>query len=103
MTAIILYAEKKQRLVSPQYTMLLLVAVLLNVGVWAVEKAVDVEFEFLSVSYVATEVILLLLYGMLRDYGIIQPGGSIRDEESIKAANEAGIAMVFTGKRHFKH
>ena len=34
---------------------------------------------------------------------IIQPGGSIRDEESIKAANEAGIAMVFTGKRHFKH
>ena len=77
MTAIILYAEKKQRLVSPQYTMLLLVAVLLNVGVWAVEKAVDVEFEFLSVSYVATEVILLLLYGMLRDYGIIQPGGSM--------------------------
>lgn len=34
---------------------------------------------------------------------IIQPGGSIRDEDSIKAANEAGIAMVFTGMRHFKH
>ncbi len=34
---------------------------------------------------------------------IIQPGGSIRDEDSIKAANEAGIAMVFTGIRHFKH
>lgn len=34
---------------------------------------------------------------------IIQPGGSIRDEESIAAANEAGIAMVFTGVRHFKH
>ncbi len=34
---------------------------------------------------------------------IIQPGGSIRDEESIKACNEAGIAMVFTGIRHFKH
>ena len=34
---------------------------------------------------------------------IIQPGGSIRDEESIKACNEAGIAMVFTGMRHFKH
>lgn len=34
---------------------------------------------------------------------IIQPGGSIRDEESIRAANEHGIAMVFTGKRHFKH
>lgn len=34
---------------------------------------------------------------------IVQPGGSVRDEESIEAANEAGIAMVFTGVRHFKH
>ncbi|MDD2497093.1 MAG: bifunctional phosphoribosylaminoimidazolecarboxamide formyltransferase/IMP cyclohydrolase, partial [Desulfitobacteriaceae bacterium] len=34
---------------------------------------------------------------------IIQPGGSLRDEESIQAANEHGIAMVFTGMRHFKH
>lgn len=34
---------------------------------------------------------------------IIQPGGSIRDEESIQAANKHGIAMVFTGVRHFKH
>jgi phosphoribosylaminoimidazolecarboxamide formyltransferase / IMP cyclohydrolase len=34
---------------------------------------------------------------------IIQPGGSIRDEESIEEANRHGIAMVFTGIRHFKH
>ncbi|WP_068777747.1 bifunctional phosphoribosylaminoimidazolecarboxamide formyltransferase/IMP cyclohydrolase [Paenibacillus sp. FJAT-26967] len=34
---------------------------------------------------------------------IIQPGGSIRDEDSIKVANEKGIAMVVTGVRHFKH
>lgn len=34
---------------------------------------------------------------------IIQPGGSIRDEESIQKADEYGIAMVFTGVRHFKH
>lgn len=34
---------------------------------------------------------------------IIQPGGSVRDEESIQAANEHGIAMLFTGMRHFKH
>ncbi len=34
---------------------------------------------------------------------IIQPGGSIRDAESIKAADENGMAMVFTGMRHFKH
>ena len=34
---------------------------------------------------------------------IIQPGGSMRDQESIDACNEYGIAMVFTGLRHFKH
>jgi phosphoribosylaminoimidazolecarboxamide formyltransferase/IMP cyclohydrolase len=34
---------------------------------------------------------------------IVQPGGSIRDEESITAADEHDIAMIFTGKRHFRH
>ena len=34
---------------------------------------------------------------------VIQPGGSVRDQESIDACNEHGIAMVFTGVRHFKH
>ena len=34
---------------------------------------------------------------------IVQPGGSMRDQESIDACNEHGIAMVFTGIRHFKH
>jgi phosphoribosylaminoimidazolecarboxamide formyltransferase/IMP cyclohydrolase len=34
---------------------------------------------------------------------VIQPGGSVRDEEVIHAADEHGIAMAFTGIRHFKH
>ena len=34
---------------------------------------------------------------------IIQPGGSINDKKAIKAANRAGIVMVFTGTRHFRH
>ncbi len=34
---------------------------------------------------------------------VIQPGGSVRDDEVIAAANEAGMAMVFTAERHFKH
>ncbi|MBR0331178.1 MAG: bifunctional phosphoribosylaminoimidazolecarboxamide formyltransferase/IMP cyclohydrolase [Alistipes sp.] len=43
---------------------------------------------------------------MAAEYGvsaIVQPGGSVRDEDSIKKANELGISMVFTGMRHFKH
>jgi len=34
---------------------------------------------------------------------VIQPGGSVRDEEVIAAADEHGLAMVFTGMRHFRH
>ena len=34
---------------------------------------------------------------------VIQPGGSMRDQEVIDAANENGLAMVFTGMRHFRH
>lgn len=40
------------------------------------------------------------------EYGvtaIVQPGGSVRDEDSIRKADELGIAMCFTGERHFKH
>ena len=43
---------------------------------------------------------------LLADAGVravIQPGGSVRDEEVIAAANERGMAMVFTGERHFRH
>jgi phosphoribosylaminoimidazolecarboxamide formyltransferase/IMP cyclohydrolase len=34
---------------------------------------------------------------------VVQPGGSVRDDEVIAAANERNIAMVFTGTRHFRH
>jgi hypothetical protein len=44
--------------------------------------------------------------GLLMEAGvtaIIQPGGSVQDQQSIDAVNLAGAAMVFTGRRHFKH
>ncbi len=45
-------------------------------------------------------------FDALADAGVtavIEPGGSIRDEEVIKAANEKGVALIFTGHRHFRH
>ena len=87
MVLIIRYAQKQQRLTSPQYTMLLFIAVLLNIGVWAVEQGFNEDFEFLSVSYIVTEVILMLLYSMLRDYGIVQPGGGIVSVQMLTQLN----------------
>jgi DNA-binding CsgD family transcriptional regulator len=68
----IIWAAVKKRLSSGKYALFLLVAVCFNLGVWAVEQALNEEFEFLSVSYIVTEVLLLLIYELLWDYGIIR-------------------------------
>ena len=91
MVGMIYYADKKQRLSSFKYTMLLFVAVLLNIGVWAVEQGFNEDFEFLSVSYIVTEVILLLLYSMLRDYGIVRPGGEVVSVQMLTQLNTQRI------------
>lgn len=80
----------------------------------AVQKAVDIAKEAgwvdspVKGSVVASDAFFPFADGLLAaaDAGasaIIQPGGSIRDEEVIDAANERGLAMIFTGMRHFRH
>ena len=87
MVAVICSAAKRQKLVAPKYAVFLAAAVLLNIGVWAVEQAIDVDFEFLSVSYIVSEVMLLLIYGMLQDYGIVQPGGALVSVQALTQMN----------------
>ena len=87
MVGIVIRSAKTKRLDSPKYTLFLLVAVLLNLGVWLVEQLMDVDFEFLSVSYIVTAVLLLLIYGMLSDYGIIQPSGSLVSVQMLTQLN----------------
>ncbi|MBD3166015.1 bifunctional phosphoribosylaminoimidazolecarboxamide formyltransferase/IMP cyclohydrolase [bacterium] len=70
-------------------------------------KATDVEID-LSGSVVASDAFFPFADGMLQCVeagatAVIQPGGSVRDQEVIDAADEAGIAMLFTGRRHFRH
>ena len=70
-------------------------------------KAVDAELELAS-TVMASDAFFPFrdTVDQAAEYGvkaIIQPGGSMRDQESIDAANENGIAMVFTGVRHFRH
>lgn len=91
MLACIIYASKTKRLSSPKYTLFLLISVLLNVGVWLVEQAIDEEFEFLSVSYMITSVLLLLVYNMLCDYGIVQPSGQIVSVQMLTQLNTCQV------------
>jgi phosphoribosylaminoimidazolecarboxamide formyltransferase/IMP cyclohydrolase len=75
-----------------------------RIAVWkAAEAGLD-----LKGSVVASEALFPFADGLVAaaDAGAtaaIQPGGSVRDEEVIKAADERGMAMVFTGIRHFRH
>ncbi len=75
---------------------------------WAVENAVSRAGEEVRDSYIASDgffpfkdSIEILAEAGVR--AIIQPGGSIRDDEVIEEANKHGIIMCFTGIRHFKH
>ena len=91
MTVSVAWATKTKRLASVQYTTFLAAAVVLNMGVWAVEQVIDIDFEFLSVSYIVTEVMLLLIYGMLRSYGIVQPGGELVSVQTLTKLHTQSI------------
>jgi DNA-binding CsgD family transcriptional regulator len=102
MMAVIFYAAKKKRLASPKYAMFLFMTVFLNLGVWAVEQLIIEEFELLSVSYIVTAVLLLLIYGVLRDYGIIRPNIGLITVQMLNAAEKqtmeipSGMEDMFT-------
>jgi phosphoribosylaminoimidazolecarboxamide formyltransferase/IMP cyclohydrolase len=71
-------------------------------------KALGLAVPMTHGSSVASEAFLPFADGLLSMIAagatsVIQPGGSMRDQEVIDAANEHGIAMVFTGMRHFRH
>ena len=87
MLGLIIYAARSKKLSSPKYAQLLMVAVLLNVAVWLVEQTIIEEFEFLSVSYIVTAVLLLLIYNMLYDYGIIRPDVGIISAQMLTQLN----------------
>jgi len=59
MLAVILHAMRKKKLRSPIHSVILLAAVLINIGVWLVEQLVQIDFEILSVSYIISELFLL--------------------------------------------
>ena len=92
MLLIIAYAAKMSRLSSPKYALFLFVVVLLNVGVWLVEQFVSADFEFLSVSYIVTAILLLLIYSMLCDYGIIHPEAGVLSAQMLTQLNTRQIS-----------
>lgn len=76
--------------------------------IWALENAIKQGEDNVVGSVMASDAFFpfsdcVELAAKHKITAIIQPGGSIKDKESIEAANKYGIAMIFTGTRHFKH
>jgi phosphoribosylaminoimidazolecarboxamide formyltransferase/IMP cyclohydrolase len=74
----------------------------------AIEKATDAQPDLLAGAALASDAFFPFPDGpqLAIDAGvssIIQPGGSVRDEDVIAAVDAAGVAMVATGRRHFRH
>lgn len=66
MVCIVICAMLKKRITSASHAMLLASATLGNIGVWGIEQIINIEFEFLSISYIITELFLLMLYIMIQ-------------------------------------
>ena len=67
MIAITLHSIKIKKISSGIQSVMILIAVFVNICVWLLEQLIDVNFEFLSVSYIASELFLIGLYSMLQD------------------------------------
>lgn len=68
MTAVVITAFVKKKIESFSVSIALLVAVLLNIVVWFIEQMYRIDFEFLAVSYIVTEIFMLFIYGIMDEY-----------------------------------
>ena len=82
MVAVIAYTAIKKTVVSSKHTVFLAFVVIGNIAIWLVENMIHSSFEFLSISYIVTEGMILFLYSILQDYGLT---------EAVKKAEEPPV------------
>ena len=109
MVAIIIYTAIKKTVVSTKHSVFLAFVVIGNIATWLVENMTGAGFEFLSISYILSEGLILFLYGILEDYGLsdtqsIAASGttapaevteSVASAEEIKSFNSEQVESIF--------
>lgn len=102
MMGLIFDSVRKKYVESPKQAFLLLVVVLLNIMFWLVEQLVQWDFEFLSVSYIISELLLLVLYSMLQDYEELRKQAAEQlhpaAAEEIEETKEADVCDILEQK-----
>lgn len=75
MIVIIIYTAVKKTVISTKHSVFLAMVVIGNMAIWLIENTIKAEFEFMSISYIVTEGLILFLYGILQDYGLADTQG----------------------------
>ncbi len=102
MVAVIAYTAVKKTVVSSKHTVFLAFVVVGNIAIWLVENMIHSSFEFLSISYIVTEGMILFLYSILQDYGLTEAPQTKADTaeqhtqtvEAIKAFSSEQIERI---------
>ncbi len=109
MVAIIIYTAVKKTVVSTKHSVFLAFVVIGNIATWLVENMIGAGFEFLSISYILSEGLILFLYGILQDYELAdtqatagsaapphsETAENIAASETIKSFSEKQIENIF--------
>ena len=106
MVSVLIYSMAKKKLTSKMHASFLCVIVFGNILVWLIEQFIEHNFEFLCVSYILNECLLLFLYGMLREYEYIKTKNIKENVVSVEVdmkvletqekLTEEQVAIVFT-------
>ncbi len=96
MVSITIYAILKNKLKSKMHAVFLSVVVFGNILVWLIEQFVPHNFEFLCVSYIVNECLLLMLYGMLQEYGLVINNKNKTINENVKEEENKEASINFT-------
>ena len=91
MIGVIIYSVKQRRVSSYKHAGLLLVVVCFNICIWLIEQFINWDFEFLSISYIGSELLLLLLYGMIQEY---EEHKECRETEDLRVENVPKVKKV---------
>ncbi len=84
MIAIIIYTAIKKTVVSIKHSIFLAFVVIGNIAIWLIENSINAGFEFMSISYIITEGLILFLYGILQDYGLADTQGISAESVAIQ-------------------
>lgn len=99
MIAIIIYTAVKKTVISIKHSIFLAFVAIGNIAIWLIENTIKAGFEFMSISYIITEGLILFLYGILQDYGLadtqgISSASVVIQTETTQTVSDEQIASI---------